>query len=75
MCPINSNFYKWAKHIIWIQDEVSALQSICYFCSSSINMYTENVQLVELCLFRNGSEYDILNQVNTENINSVWRKN
>ena len=27
---------------------------------------TENVQLVEPCLFRNGSEYDILNQVNTE---------
>ena len=36
---------------------------------------TENVQLVELCLFRNGSEYDILNQVNTENINPVWGKN
>ena len=32
---------------------------------------TENVQLVELCLFRNGSEYDILKQVNTENINPV----
>ena len=40
-------------------------------------MYRKNVQLVtvELCLFRNGSEYDILNQVNTENINPVWGKN
>ena len=59
------NFYKWAKHIIEYKMSYQHCRVYPTFVLGQL-IFTENVQLIELYLFRNGSEYDILNQVNTE---------